>query len=82
MGYDFKVQYKPGLQNTAVDSLSRMGLRVHLASLSALTILDVEIVRSEVKEGDCLCKIQADLELDMQSHPKFSIIQGNLLHKD
>lgn len=48
----------------------------------AMTILNVDAIRGEVVYGEYLWKIHEDIELDPNSHPHFSVIQGNLLYQD
>lgn len=64
------------------DVLSRIPTRVQLASLVAPAILDVERVRRELDENTELSRIRDELSEDPESHPNFSVVQGNLLYKD
>lgn len=52
LGYDFETLYQPGLQNKAVDTLSRINPpEFHV--LTAPGIVDVELVMKEVeKDGE------------------------------
>lgn len=80
--YDFEIRYNPGLLNKAADALSRIPHEAELSLISAPTIIDVELIQEEVGQDPELVKIRAELELDPNSHPKFSIAQGKLLYKD
>lgn len=81
LGYDFEIQYRPGLENKAADALSRIPLTVQLAALSAPAIIDVDIIRAEVAADPHLAQVIAKLEEDEDSVPKFSRHQGMLRYK-
>lgn len=51
MGYSFVVVYKPGLENKVADALSRVP-PIHLCNLTALTLIDLKIIREEVEKDD------------------------------
>lgn len=73
LGYDFEIQYKPGLENKAVDALSRMPPGPYLTVMTAPTLLDVDLIKSEVQNDPGLAKILDDLVQDRDSHPKYSV---------
>lgn len=81
LGYNFEVQFRPGLENKAADALLRLPLTTHLASLTTLAILDFETVQKEMSEDQKLQQIVFDLLEDPASHSKFSIHQDTLLYK-
>ncbi|KAA0031986.1 Transposon Ty3-I Gag-Pol polyprotein [Cucumis melo var. makuwa] len=62
LGYNFDVVYKPGLENKAADALSRVSPTAHLNQLTASSLLDVSILRSEVDGDEKLQEIVAKLE--------------------
>ncbi|KAA0055924.1 transposon Tf2-1 polyprotein isoform X1 [Cucumis melo var. makuwa] len=57
LGYSFEVIYKLGLENKAADALSRMGPMTHLNQLTAPALLDVEVIREEVRKDPALHEI-------------------------
>lgn len=82
LGYDFEIQYKPGLDNKAADALSRMAPGPYLNVLSTPNLLDVELIKLELQVDEYLTKIMTDLKQDPDSHPKFSLQQGDLRYKN
>lgn len=64
LGYDFQVVYRPGLENEAADALSCIPPSMHLAHLSAPTIVDVEVIKFEV-EAETKLKDVKRLQLEL-----------------
>lgn len=82
LGYNFEIQYCPGLENKAADALSRVPPDVEFRSITVPNILDVETVKGEVQKDADLMKIIKKLEEDPDSVPKFTLHQGTLLYKN
>ena len=83
LGYSFEVMYKPRLENKAADALSRMPPTVHFYSLTAPTLIDLAIIKTEVEKDERLQKIMAELNTgENTEESKFSIHQGMLRYKD
>lgn len=58
LGFDFKIQYKPGLENKAADALSRRGVTADLMALfvpTAVQFKDVEEAVSRDPELQRIC---------------------------
>lgn len=49
LGYDFKIQYRLGLENKAIDALSRLMEEPLLAILLVPNVLDYEILQNEIE---------------------------------
>ena len=81
VGLWFPGSLRPGLENKATDALSHIPPTVHLASLSAPTIIDVEIIKTEVSNDPKLQEIIAKLEQDVESVLGFVWQQGTLKYK-
>ena len=66
--------YKPGLENKAADSLSRLHGDSELRSLTTFPIwLQLAEVQKEVRENEELKRIIEELSQDLNVHPKFSL---------
>lgn len=76
------MHHKADPRNNVADGLSYMPPRVHLANLTALAILDVDVIRDEVTSDNYLRQIRKDLEVSSDRQPGFLVVQGNLLYKD
>ena len=49
LGYDFEIQYYPGVENKAADALSRMSKAIEFAALTLATVFQSGLVDSEVE---------------------------------
>lgn len=67
LGYDFEIQYKPGLENKAADALSRIVVQPQLHSLTMYASTDVDRIKQEVNEDPKYMPIIKELQQD--SHP-------------
>lgn len=63
LGYDFEVQYQPGMENQATDALSRVPPTIHLAYLIAPSLIDIQKIFQEVAEDPKLMEIIEKLAL-------------------
>lgn len=59
--------YKPGLENKTADALSRMPPTVHLCNLTAPTLIDLLIVKEDVKKDERLQKIMVELRVESEN---------------
>ena len=83
LGYQFEVIYKPGLENKAADSLSRMFEEAELKSITSFPLwLQMQQVQQEVREDEQLKRVINDIESDPNTHPGFSMQRGVLLYKN
>lgn len=82
LGYDFEIQYRPGLENKAADALSRMPSNGQFAALTAPTLLDVEVIKREVATDPYLAMIIKELEGGESEGSKFSYSHGILKYKN
>lgn len=72
LGYDFEVVYRPGLENKAADALSLILPTVHLAHLSAPTIIDAGVIKEEVESDPKLKEVIKKVKADADTVPCFS----------
>ncbi|TYK28783.1 Transposon Ty3-I Gag-Pol polyprotein [Cucumis melo var. makuwa] len=68
--------------NNVANALSCMRPHVYLANLTALAILNVDVICDEVTSNVYLRQIRKDLEVISDRDPGFSMVQGNFLYKD
>ncbi|TYK03666.1 general transcription factor 3C polypeptide 3 isoform X1 [Cucumis melo var. makuwa] len=80
-GYSFEVVYKPGLENKAIDVLSRVPPTVHLNQISALALIDLAKIQEEVENDPKLKEIRSMVEQDPEEFPNFTVHQGVLQFK-
>ncbi|KAJ9564989.1 hypothetical protein OSB04_000955 [Centaurea solstitialis] len=82
LGYHFDVIYKPGRENSAADSLSRMFEEVELTTAVSFPVWSqLQQIQHEVQNSKVLQDITLDLQRGSQSRPGFSLHNGVLLHK-
>ena len=82
LGYTFEVIYKPSWENKAVDALSRMSSTVHLNQLIATVLIDLLIIKEEVKNDLKLSEIVVELEKNKDDASYFTLHQGMLRYKN
>lgn len=61
LGFDFKIQYNPGLENKAADALSRKDFVSELYALSVSVALQLEEISKEVDDDPELKQLVAEL---------------------
>ena len=54
LGFDFEIQYKPGLENKAADALSRKNVVAELFALSVPAAIQLELISEEVDKDEVL----------------------------
>ena len=80
-GYDFEIQFWPGLENKAADALSRIPISMELAALMVSSRLDTSLICSQVEINPHLAKIRQKLLVDLDAYPRYSLDHGILLYK-
>lgn len=61
LGFDFKIQYNPGLENKAADALSRKDFVSELYALSVPVALQLEEISKDVDDDPELKQLVAEL---------------------
>lgn len=81
LGFDFYIQYKPGLENKAADALSRRDFLPQLVSLSISLVIQLEEIETAVDQDEILRKIKEEFLQGSTAHPYFSMVRGRLLRQ-
>nr|KYP38490.1 Retrotransposable element Tf2 [Cajanus cajan] len=83
LGYNFKIIYKPGLENKGADALSRSFEEGELKTMVSMPIwLDCQNVVGEVHKDEKWKKVIADLQQAREAHPGFTYQHGILFFKN
>lgn len=78
IGLDFEIQYKPGKENTATNSLSRRDM---YAAISILHVEDDDSWDGELQQDPKLQQLVQDLIVSPTSHAGYEFKKGRLLYK-
>lgn len=78
IGLDFEIQYKPGKENTATNSLSRRDM---YAAISILHVEDDDSWDGELQQDPKLQQLVQDLIVSPTSHVGYEFKKGRLLYK-
>lgn len=81
LGFD-DIHYKPGIENKAVDALSRKERPVELLAMSVPTAAQFQDIEKELAQDETLKKIMGELAADPSSHPDYFVLRGRLLRRD
>ncbi|KAL0533369.1 hypothetical protein IC582_030188 [Cucumis melo] len=81
LGYSFEVVYQPGLENKAVDALTRIPPTVQLNQITTPTLIDVEIIKEEIRKVPTLQEIIRLIEEQGMEIPHYTLQQGVLKFK-
>ncbi|CDY59150.1 BnaC08g13650D, partial [Brassica napus] len=79
LGFDFTIQYRPGLENKAADALSRQEGKPELAAMTGPVAIQLEEINGEVDKDPDLQKLIAEWQQDPASHPEYKMANGRLL---
>lgn len=81
LGYDFSVEYKPGISNAAADALSRQQEESSFAVISASQWVDTVKLQKKVEVDPSLGKLVQQLKLDPSCQPPYNLIGGQLYYQ-
>ncbi|CAH9084949.1 unnamed protein product [Cuscuta europaea] len=81
LGYDFEIEYKTWVSNTAADALSRKGEIMDLAAVSMPEWLGLADIEEEQKKNNFLREIIQTLATDPASVPGYEVIGRRLFYK-
>ena len=83
LGYSFEVVYKSGLENKAVDALSRKPMEVLNFGISAPILVDLTTIKEEVEKDEKLQKVIAEEKADgSRKRTKFTEKNGMWHYKN
>lgn len=68
MGYDFEIQYRPGIENKAADALSRVPPQVKLTAISCPMVIDLRSTLEQIEADRRLVEIKRELQNDPDLH--------------
>ncbi|KAI0493308.1 hypothetical protein KFK09_027585 [Dendrobium nobile] len=80
LGYDFEIQYRPGVENKAADALSRCMGELQTVAVSVPMMLDWKTIKQESAKDEALSKIRADLLKEEGSHSGYALEGERLLY--
>lgn len=78
IGYDFEIEYKKGLENTAADALSRLPTLVELSAFSCVIGVNTAVFASQVDQDERLREIRKTIQDGGQVPPGYSV-KGELV---
>ncbi|XP_048627868.1 uncharacterized protein LOC125596911 [Brassica napus] len=81
LGFDFEIQYKPGLENKAADALSRREWGPELLALTIPTSIQLEELSELVDRDPEMLAIREAVKEGSGEHKDYSVVQGRLLRK-
>lgn len=81
LGFDFEIQYRPGLENKAADALSRRVGVLELMALSVPKAIQLEDITSEVDRDQRLSEIREEVLNGSTEHSDYTVTQGRLLRQ-
>lgn len=81
LGYDFEIQYRPGLENKVANALLLWTVEPRLAAITIPFLLDRKCLMCEVEEDTTLSNIQAAIAQGDTSYPGYTLDGQHLLCK-
>ncbi|WZZ64986.1 hypothetical protein YC2023_076356 [Brassica napus] len=81
LGFDFDIQYKPGMENKAADALSRRGVATELMALSVPTAIQFQDIEKDLTLDPTLQQLKEEILANTGDHKEYEVVQGRLLRR-
>lgn len=82
IGFDFEIEYKPGLENKAVNALSRIDVTATIMAMSVPCAMQLSEVRKAVEEDAEFGAIVTSIRKGKPAPPGYVLLPDNLLYND
>lgn len=83
LGFDFEIQFKPGVENRVADALSRRDeLTTAMAAIFMVRVIGVDAIMEENQGNEKLARIIQSLLKDPSSKLGYNLKGGSLCFKD
>lgn len=76
LGYDFEIQYRPGLENKAADALSRIEPALSLLNITVPRVIHMDEIKKEVVDDEELGKMVNGLQSGQTMKEGSSLLDG------
>lgn len=73
MGYEFEIQYCPGIEDKAASALSWIPSPIKVTALTFPQTLDVQLTETQVEGDPLLSKLKRELWDNLEAHPRYSV---------
>lgn len=80
LGYDFSIEFKRGLDNTAADALSRLAPAMEFGMLSLVTGMNPAVFDTQIQENSELHRLREDLQQHPAAHPGYTLRDNFLFY--
>ena len=80
LGYDFEIQYRPGLENKVTDTLSRREEKPRLVALLVSLVIDWDALLQKIEANEGMAKIRTALLRGEPGYPGYSMDRQQLLY--
>jgi hypothetical protein len=81
IGYNYKIEYKWGKENRAVDALSRRPQTDHIMSISTAVPLWINDILSSYAQDEKCKELETQLRVNPASVPNFTLNNGIIRYK-
>ena len=79
LGYDFKIQYCSGVENKAVDALSRIPEAIEFAALTLASVFQSGLVDFELEGDKKMAAVKGDILSSRGAPTEYTVLNNKLL---